>query len=163
MPSGGTSDFVINATLDDYFNCTADKTYAQIQEAVQAGKKPVVYLDQVGTTITMPLVASGGFFGFAGSIMEMPPSSTQYVVSIQRNNEVVFAMGYGLGLGDDETLRQISMSKDPVQEMEIATKQYVDDGLAKKAPAGDYVTNSALNEKGYLTLDTLPKYGGETA
>lgn len=127
MPSGGTSDFVINATLDDYFNCTVDKTYAQIQEAVQDGKKPVVYLDQAGTTITMPLVASGGFFGFAGSIMEMPPSSTQYVVSIQRNNEVVFAMGYGLGLGGDETLRQISMSKDPVQEMEIATKQYVDD------------------------------------
>lgn len=128
MPSGGSSDFVINATLDDDYNCTVDKTYAQIQEAVQAGKKPVVYLDQVGTTITMPLVASGGFFGFAGSIMVAPPMSTQYVVSIPRNNQVVFAMGYGLGLGgDDETLRQISMSKDPVQEMEIATKKYVDD------------------------------------
>lgn len=42
-------------------------------------------------------------------------------------------------------------------------KKYVDDGLSNKAPSGDYVTNAELNEKGYLTLDTLPKYGGETA
>ena len=42
-------------------------------------------------------------------------------------------------------------------------KKYVDDGLSNKAPSGDYVTNAELNEKGYLTLETLPKYGGETA
>lgn len=126
MPSGGSSDFVVNATLDDNYNCTVDKTYAQIQEAVQDGKKPTVRIDLGGGTITMPLVASGDFFGFAGSIMVMPPMSTQYVVSIPRNNQVMFAMAYGLGLGQDETLRQVSMSKDPVQEMEIATKQYVD-------------------------------------
>lgn len=127
MPSGGSSDFIITATLDDNNNCTVDKTYAQIQEAVQAGKKPVVYLDPGGATVIMPLVASGGFFGFAGSIMEMPPMSTQYVVSIQHNNEVVFDMAYGLGLGHDETLQQVRMSEEPVEAMEIATKKYVDD------------------------------------
>lgn len=125
--AGGSSDFIITATLDDNNNCTVDKTYAQIQEAIQAGKKPVVRLGQGGITFTMPLVASGSFFGFAGSIMVMPPMSTQFVISIQNNNEVVFDMAYGLGLGHDETLQQVRMSEEPVEAMEIATKKYVDD------------------------------------
>ena len=126
-PSGGASDFIITATLDGDNNCTVDKTYAQIDEAVQSGKKPVVRLDGGGTTVTMPLVASGGFFGFAGSIMVMPPMSSQYVVSIQHNDEVVFDMSYGLGLGHDNALQQFPMAEDPREAMEIATKKYVDD------------------------------------
>lgn len=126
-PSGGASDFIITATLDDNNNCTVDKTYAQIEEAVQSGKKPVVRLDQGGTTVTMPLVASGGYFGFAGSIMVMPPTSAQFVVSIQHNDEVVFDMSYGLGLGHDNALQQVLMAEDPREAMEIATKKYVDD------------------------------------
>lgn len=55
---------------------------------------------------------------------------------------------------------QFEMRAAPTTDMQIATKKYVDDGLAQKAPAGDYVTNSALSEKGYLTLATLPKYDG---
>ena len=128
-----SSDFVVTATLDDDNNCTVNKTFAQIQEAVQAGKKPVVRLDQGGTTVTMPLVASGGYFGFAGSILINPPMSAQFVVSIQDNNEVVFDMSYGLGLGHDNALPQVRMSKDPREAMEIATKQYVDDALDGKA------------------------------
>lgn len=128
-PTGGASDFIITATLDDNNNCTVDKTYAQIQEAVQAGKKPVVRLDQGGSTVTMPLVASGGYFGFAGSIMVNPPFSANFVVSIQSNNEVVFDMAYGLGLDHDSALPQVNMASAPTRLMEIATKGYVDNNI----------------------------------
>lgn len=126
---GGASDFIITATLDDNNNCTVDKTYAQIQEAVQAGKKPVVRLDRGGTTVTMPLVASGGYFGFAGSFMAAPPMSANFVVSIQRNNEVVFDLAYGLGLDHDSALPQVDMARAPTDLMEIATKGYVDNNI----------------------------------
>lgn len=132
-----SSDFVVTATLDDDNNCTVNKTFAQIQEAVQAGKKPVVRLDQGGTTVTMPLVASGGYFAFAVSLLVAPPTSAQYVVSIQDNNEVVFDMSYGLGLGHDNALPQVRMSKDPREAMEIATKQYVDASGVPPVTAAD--------------------------
>lgn len=62
--------------------------------------------------------------------------------------------------GNTPSIQQVEVASAPTTAKQIATKEYVDDGLAQKAPAGDYVTNSALNEKGYLTLATLPKYTG---
>lgn len=67
---------------------------------------------------------------------------------------------YASDSGDTPSIRQVEVAAAPTTAKQIATKEYVDDGLAQKAPAGDYVTNSALNEKGYLTLATLPKYDG---
>lgn len=67
---------------------------------------------------------------------------------------------YASDSGDTPSIRQVEVAAAPTTAKQIATKEYVDDGLAQKAPAGDYVTNSALNEKGYLTLATLPKYTG---
>lgn len=64
--TGGGSDFVINAALtDDGITCTLDKTFAQIQEAVQAGKKVYAQLN-AGLTARMPLVlynTNALFFG----------------------------------------------------------------------------------------------------
>lgn len=62
--------------------------------------------------------------------------------------------------GDTPSIKQVEMSSAPTTDMQIATKKYVDDGITGKAPAGDYVTNSELTAKGYLTLATLPKYTG---
>ena len=67
---------------------------------------------------------------------------------------------YASDSGDTPSIQQVEVASAPTTAKQIATKEYVDDGLAKKAPAGDYVTNSALSEKGYLTLATLPKYDG---
>lgn len=67
---------------------------------------------------------------------------------------------YASESGDTPSIQQVEIAAAPTTAKQIATKEYVDDGLAQKAPAGDYVTNSALNEKGYLTLATLPKYTG---
>lgn len=67
---------------------------------------------------------------------------------------------YASDSGDTPSIQQVEMAAAPTTAKQIATKEYVDDRLAQKAPAGDYVTNSALSEKGYLTLATLPKYDG---
>lgn len=67
---------------------------------------------------------------------------------------------YASESGDTPSIQQVEVASAPTTAKQIATKEYVDDGLAQKAPAGDYVTNSALSEKGYLTLATLPKYTG---
>lgn len=67
---------------------------------------------------------------------------------------------YASDSGDTPSIQQVEVAAAPTTAKQIATKEYVDDGLAQKAPAGDYVTNSALSEKGYLTLATLPKYTG---
>lgn len=67
---------------------------------------------------------------------------------------------YASESGDTPSIQQVEVAAAPTTAKQIATKEYIDDGLAQKAPVGDYVTNSALSEKGYLTLATLPKYDG---
>lgn len=127
--SGGTSDFVVNASLDDNNSCTVDKTYAQIQEAVQAGKKPVAHLTQGGSTITMPLGSgSDGAFIFSVIVGVMETVSGLVTISVQHSNEVVYIFTYVLALNPSNgTFTQVEMNKDPKKAMEIATKKYVDD------------------------------------
>lgn len=126
---GGTSDFVVNASIDDNNNCTVDKTYAQIQEAVQAGKKPVVYFaPSDGESYILDLfMSSDGAYAFAGSAAIMSGTTAQITVSIQSSNEVFYDRSFALSVSGDWTIEQVRMSKGPVEPMEIATKKYVDD------------------------------------
>lgn len=48
---------------------------------------------------------------------------------------------------NEATLPQQTMASAPTTAKQIATKEYVDDGLAKKAPAGDYATKAELAAK----------------
>lgn len=127
-PSGGASEFVVNASLDDNNNCTVDKTYAQIQEAVRAGKKPVVYLaSSDGESYILGLfMSSHGAYAFAGSAAIMLGFTAQITVSIQSSNEVFYDRSFALSVSEDRTIEQVRMSEGPVEPMEIATKQYVD-------------------------------------
>lgn len=50
-----SSDFVITGSLTEAGGITIDKTFAQIQEAVQAGKTALMRVDGGPTTITLPL------------------------------------------------------------------------------------------------------------
>lgn len=128
------NDFVINATLADNDNCTIDKTFAQIQEAVQAGKTVLMRVDGGPTTITLPLVVKNseisteydfsiGYFiegrlnGFTIRVMESGP--VLYTASTPTNNP-------------DGTMPQVSMAAAPTQDMQIATKKYVDDKISDK-------------------------------
>ena len=106
-----------------------DKTYAQIQEAVQAGKKPVVYFaPSDGESYILDLfMSSDGAYAFAGSAAIMSGTTAQITVSIQSSNEVFYDRSFALSVSGDGTIEQVRMSKGRVEPMEIATKKYVDD------------------------------------
>lgn len=54
---------------------------------------------------------------------------------------------YASDSGDTPSIRQVEVASAPTTAKQIATKQYVDDGLAQKAPAGDYATKEELAAK----------------
>ena len=129
MPSGGSSDFVITGSLTEAGGITLDKTFAQVQEAVQAGKTALMRIDGGPTTITLPLAVKNseisteydfsiGYFidgrlnGVTVRVMESGP--VLYTASTPTNNP-------------DGTMPQVSMAADPTRAMQIATKKYVDD------------------------------------
>lgn len=124
----GSSEFIVNASLDDNNNCTVDKTYAQIEEAVNAGKKPVVHLANGGSTVTMPLGSGGdGAFIFSVVIGVMETVSALATISVQHGNEVAYIFTYIPALNpSNSTFNQVEMNEDPKEAMQIATKQYVD-------------------------------------
>lgn len=129
MPSGEDSDFVITGSLTEAGGITLDKTFAQIQEAVQAGKTALMRVDGGLITITLPLAVKNseisteydfsiGYFiegrlnGVTVRVMESGP--VLYTASTPTNNP-------------DGTMPQVSMASAPTTDMQIATKKYVDD------------------------------------
>lgn len=132
--AGGTSDFVITGSLTEAGGITLDKTFAQIQEAVQAGKTAFMRIDSGPTTITLPLSVKNsdisteydfsiGYFidgrlnGVTVRVMESGP--VLYTASTPTNNP-------------DGTMPQVSMAAAPTENMQIATKKYVDDKISDK-------------------------------
>lgn len=54
---------------------------------------------------------------------------------------------YASESGDTPSIQQVEVAAAPTTAKQIATKEYVDDGLAQKAPAGDYATKAELATK----------------
>lgn len=81
-----SNDFIINVTSTDDINCTLDKTFDQINEAVQAGKKVYAKLDDF-ITIYMPMVLytqnAGIVFATTAFVSE---SIEQYVLIVPAIN-----------------------------------------------------------------------------
>lgn len=126
MPSGEDSDFVVNATLtDDGTTCALDKTFAQIQEAVQAGKK--VYA-QLSTYITarMPLVLYSTNALLFGATTTTYNDIELYALAVTAN-EAKFVGISAVTYNSDGDMPQITMESAPTEDMQIATKKYVDD------------------------------------
>ena len=119
-------DFVINGTLNDDDALTLDKTYAQIQEAVQAGKRVTIKVNKYTIDISLPLIGENdtGYI-FEASLTVFPTVSLLFFASVSASgnswytDQLIVADSNG-------NLVQIYMDRDPEQPMEIATKQYVD-------------------------------------
>lgn len=124
-----SSDFVITGSITEAGGITIDKTFAQIQEAIQAGKNALMRVDGGLITITLPLAVKNseisteydfsiGYFiegrlnGVTVRVMESGP--VLYTASTPTNNP-------------DGTMPQVSMAAAPTLDMQIATKKYVDD------------------------------------
>lgn len=124
-PSGGSSDFVINGTLNDDA-LTLDKTYAQIQEAVQAGKSAVLKVEVYGVGFVLPLIGkSSSSYLFATAATVFPTITIQFN-AVVRESETVWHTEHIASYDSDGNLVQNPMDRDPDHPMEIATKQYVD-------------------------------------
>lgn len=126
-------NFIVNATLtEDETNCTLDKTFAQIQEAVQAGKKVFVQLNHI-FTFYMPLTLYSSIMLVFTTTIFLSESVEQYVLAVTKDN-VQFLKKLAVTYNSDpttgeKTMPQVDMSEDPVNNMQIATKKYVDNSL----------------------------------
>lgn len=127
-----SSDFVINGTLNDEA-LTSDKNYAQIQEAIQAGKNAVLKVKVYGIDFVLPLTgksSSGYLFTTAATVF---PTVTIKFTAVVGESETAWHTERVVTCGSDGIIEQFSMDRDPSQPMEVATKQYVDDALDGKA------------------------------
>lgn len=124
------SDFVITATPDSSGDAvTLDKTVSQIQEAISAGKTPVIRLTFGGVSSYMPLMnASGNSFVF-GSVLSSVNGGVLNTIYI--GNSGVRSTSQDLIATDQNgRLEQQTMAYSPVEDMQIATKEYVDNHLS---------------------------------
>lgn len=116
--------FVVNGTINQSGTVTLDKTFAQIQEAINAGKSPIaVYADK----IYLPLTTKGETcILFSGILVDdgRPKLGGLYVYSDESTGLWFDRL---LLLKYDGKMPQTPMVADPSEDMEIATKKYVDD------------------------------------
>lgn len=127
-----SSDFVVNGTVNSDRTVTLDKTFAQIQEAVQGVKEDHVrlLLTMSGSTFVLPVVviASNAVAFQAELIGEGSVVQTVNVTVTANGSTIKFNLGISLDSNGD--LHQIPMATDPTLPMQIATKKYVDDAVA---------------------------------
>lgn len=147
-PSGGASDFVINGTLNDDA-LTSDKTYAQIQEAVQAGKRVTLKVEVYGIDFVLPLIgenSSGYLFTTAATVF---PTVTIQFTAVVGASETIWHTEQVASYDSNGNLVQIFMDRDPEQPMEIATKQYVDTHATGGTDMG--ITGAAVGQIAKIT------------
>ena len=126
------ADFVVNGTVNSDSTVTLDKTFTQIQEAVQGVKKDNVrlLLTMFGTTFVLPaVVIDSNTIVFQAEIIADGDRIQTVNVSVTANGPTI-KFNLGISLDSNGTLQQLPMDTDPTFPMQIATKKYVDDALA---------------------------------
>lgn len=122
-----SSDFVVNGTLYSSGFVSLDKTFTQVQAAIQEGKQPVAKLPYGAVTALLPLVGvkeNQFIFGTTATAGDQNGIATLLLSS---NDEATFDASFSPVLDADGYLPQISMGAAPTSDMQIATKKYVDD------------------------------------
>lgn len=119
--------YVVNGTINQSGEVTLDKTFAQIQEAINAGKSPIaVYADNIylplirkdETSILFSgILVNNGVHRFGGLFVNSDGSTELWLDRL-------------LILKENGQMPQTPMVADPTEDMEIATKKYVDDTVS---------------------------------
>ena len=123
---GGSADFVINGTINSNMEVTLDKTFAQIQAAIQEGKHTAVHITGMGDTF-LPLVSYDQdvvSFGAVADVSEVTITSVGIYITA---DTIILTRSFSPTLNSDGALLQYPMEADPISPMQIATKKYVDD------------------------------------
>lgn len=122
------ADFVINGTVNSNMEVTLDKTFAQIQSAVQDGKQPVVKLSTPGPTALLPLTSLNDEIAFfIAWAQHEDTTATFYCATIASTGYTSFTMSHTVTINNAGAMDQVNMAFNPISPMQIATKKYVDD------------------------------------
>lgn len=121
-------EFVINAMQGSGGNIMIDKTFAQIQAAIQEGKRPALKMAlKNGGTVLLPLITADetkmefsgtGTFINKGGIIDLYLSA---------DNNTMMHQLLMPAFNTADTMPQFEMVSDPTSDLQIATKKYVDD------------------------------------
>ena len=144
-------EFVINATItSDKQSATLDKTFAQIQESISAGKTPIVLMNNMSYLTILDVDTD--YIAFMATTVNNRTASfvTLYVYPDQ---EPQLSILDTVILTPDYNMPQVQMDSDPTEPMEIATKKYVVDALDGKA--GTAVATMSAN--GLMSKDDKAK------
>lgn len=139
------ADFVINATLKEHGTAALDKTFEQIHEAVAAGKTTIVHVGGLGAEESYLQLSSytSDYVTFLNTGLFQSGDAVVVVRLTVRTNNANYIIRYlpaGAKLG---SIPQVSMSSEPNDPMEIATKKYVDD---HKSDGAVLYTEQALTD-----------------
>ena len=122
------ADFVVNGTVNSNMEVTLDKTFTQIQAAVQEGKQPVVKLSTPVSTALLPLAnLLDEIAFFIAWAQHEDTTATFYCATIASTGNTSFTMSHVPIIDNGGVMDQVHMAYDPISPMQIATKQYVDD------------------------------------
>lgn len=141
------SDFVVNATPNLNLTLTLDKTWAQINEAVNAGKTPVMvmpYGDYDSVRLQLLDIRTDGTAMVFSNVGAITGGTLAVTATVRSNGINSYMAGSLLGTGLDGVLPQISMASAPASDMQIATKKYVDDNKGS-AEVVEYTEQTLTN------------------
>lgn len=152
------SDFVINATLNSDETVTTDKTFEQIKEAINIGKNPVVRLTDSDRYYDYLRLLNDSrndcIFGATGidrdGVVTLTLDITPY--------SILYTTQHALIANPNGTIPPYEMGAAPTEDMQIATKKYVDDALDGKA--GTAVATVSAN--GLMSKNDKTKLDGIT-
>ena len=144
------SEFVVNGTINgeygeyDESTATLDKTFAQIKEALSAGKVPTMRI--TGGTVGIDESSVPIYLHYASAIMETAELKYITFVGMITDDTVAELVVYADGntrftitelitifnYDGMPVMPQQTMISNPAEDMEIATKKYVDDKISDK-------------------------------
>lgn len=156
------ADFVVNGTVNSNKEVTLDKTFAQIQAAIQDGKQPVVKLSESGEVAFMPMVASDPSVVIFSAVADITDRNITDISLTITSDDAIFNGLASPVLNDDGALLQYSMESDPSAPMDIATKKYVDDHAGSRVALSGTVEGevSGYTSATYLQIvDEIAKTG----
>lgn len=146
---GAAGEFVINGTLTRDMTVTLDKTFEQINEAINVGKTPIVLMNNRNY---LKIVSAGTDFIVFSSSSGDDKEISFFTLYVYPSQNPQFDYVFSVVLNPDKTMPQVSMDSDPAEAMQIATKKYVD-GKVASAGSSDFVVNGTANQEGTVTLD----------
>lgn len=123
-----TDVFVVNGTFNQSGTVTLDKTFAQIQEAINAGKSPIaIYADNIYLPLTRKNETS---ILFSGILLNNGIHMSVGVI-VNSDESAELWLDRLLILKENGEMPQTSMVAGPIKDMQIATKKYVDDAVSR--------------------------------